>query len=194
MKSLDIILAILANLPIFATLVLGSIMARNGKNAMGKPTIKPVFFISGKFLLFIVWAFFAFVCLFPEYQKITPLIIIDEISELQKIAAIVLLIPANFIIVPSYLKMGLITNIGLPTGKHELKTSGIYNYSRNPMYFSFFFLNSAVFLIIPDILLALIMIYGMVVHHFIILGEEAYLESEFGDSYIRYKNRVSRYF
>lgn len=193
MNYLDLILAFLANLPIFATLVLGSFLARNGKSSMGKPTINPMFFYSGKFLLFFVWAFFAFVCIFPEYQNITPLLIVAQITELQKIIAIVLLIPANLIIVPAYLNMGLITNIGLPVGKHELKTKGIYGYSRNPMYSSFFFLNSAVFFVIPDVLLAIIMIYGMVVHHFIILGEEAFLESSFGEQFIEYKKKVPRY-
>jgi protein-S-isoprenylcysteine O-methyltransferase Ste14 len=38
------------------------------------------------------------------------------------------------------------------------------------------------------------MVYGMVVHQFIILGEEAYLEKEFGDEYQAYKRNVPRYF
>ena len=83
--------------------------------------------------------------------------------------------------------MGLITHIGLPTGKHELKTGGIYKFSRNPMYASFIFLNTATFLFLPSILLLVIMLYGMIVHHFIILGEEKFLEGEFGDQYQKYK-------
>jgi protein-S-isoprenylcysteine O-methyltransferase Ste14 len=90
--------------------------------------------------------------------------------------------------------MGLITNIGLPTGKHELRTGGIYRISRNPMYASFIFLNTATFLFLPSILLLAVMIYGMVVHHFIILGEEKYLDGEFDDEYRKYKARVPRYF
>lgn len=105
-----------------------------------------------------------------------------------------MLIPANLIIVPAYLKMGLITHIGIPEGKHELRTGGIYRLSRNPMYASFLFLNLATFLYLPSILLLGVMIYGIVVHHFIILGEEAYLENEFGDEYLVYKRNVPRYF
>ena len=89
--------------------------------------------------------------------------------------------------------MGLITNIGLPAGKHELRTTGIYKMSRNPMYSSFIFMNTATFLFLPSLLLLIIMVYGMIVHHFIILGEEKYLENEFGDKFRAYKARVPRY-
>lgn len=193
MNWIDYSLAILISLPILATVVLGAFLAKNGKDAMGKPTIHPVLFFSGKFLLFGVWALFATLAVFPEYRNAVPLLIQDYTPEVQKLLAIVFLIPANIIIVPAYLSMGLITNIGLPTGKHELRTEGIYKFSRNPMYASFIFLNTATFLFLPSILLLFIMIYGMVVHHFIILGEEIYLENEFGDEYRRYKTRVSRY-
>lgn len=194
MNWIDYSLAVLIGLPILATFVLGAFLARNGKNAMGKPTIYPAFFYTGKFLLFGVWALFAVIALYPEYRNIVPFLIQDTIPDVQKLLAVVLLIPANLIIVPAYLSMGLITNIGLPTGKHELRTSGIYKISRNPMYASFIFLNTATFLFLPSIILLVVMVYGMVVHHFIILGEEKFLEKEFGDEYKKYKARVARYF
>jgi protein-S-isoprenylcysteine O-methyltransferase Ste14 len=193
MSWIDTVLAVLAILPILATFVLGAFLAKNGKHAMGKPTIRPVFFYSGKFLLFIVWALFGVIAIFPEYRDVVPFLIQDQTPAVQKLLAVVFLIPANLIIVPAYLSMGLITNIGLPTGKHELRTGGIYKISRNPMYASFIFLNTAAFLYLPSILLLIIMIYGMVVHHFIILGEEKFLENEFGSEYLKYKARVPRY-
>lgn len=193
MSWIDFSLAVLISLPILATFVLGAFLARNGKSAMGKPTIQPVLFYTGKFLLFAVWALFGFISVFPEYRNIVPLLIQDQIPEVQKLMAVIFLIPANLIIVPAYLSMGLITNIGLPTGKHELRTGGIYKFSRNPMYASFIFLNTATFLFLPSIILLSVMIYGMVVHHFIILGEEKFLENEFGDEYRKYKARVPRY-
>lgn len=194
MSWIDYSLAILISMPILATFVLGAFLARNGKSAMGKPTIQPFLFYTGKFLLFAVWALFAFIAVFPEYRSSVPLLIQDFTPEVQKLMACVLLIPANLIIVPAYLSMGLVTNIGLPTGKHELRTGGIYRISRNPMYASFFFLNTATFLFLPSLLLLAIMFYGMIVHHFIILGEEKFLDSEFGDEYRKYKAKVPRYF
>ncbi len=194
MNWINYILAFLISLPILATLILGAFLARNGKYAMGKPTIQPMFFYTGKFLLFFVWALFATITLFPELRNQVPFLIQDQIPEVQKLLAAVLLIPANLILVPAYLSMGIITHIGLPTGKHELRTSGIYRISRNPMYASFIFLNTATFLYLPSILLLVVMIYGMIVHHFIILGEEKYLKAEFGDEFEKYKSKVSRYF
>ncbi len=193
MNWIDYSLAILAILPILATLVLGAFLARNGKNAMGNPTIQPFLFYSGKFLLFFVWALFSFISIFPEYRSAVPFLIQDFTPEVQKLMAVVFLIPANLIIVPAYLSMGLVTHIGLPSGKHELRTVGIYKISRNPMYASFIFLNTATFLFLPSILLLVIMLYGMIVHHFIILGEEKFLQNEFGNEYLKYKKQVPRY-
>lgn len=194
MSWIDYCLTVLIGLPILATFVLGASLARNGKSAMGKPTIQPVLFYTGKFMLFTVWALFAFISISPEYRDIVPFQIQDQVPEVQKLMAVVFLIPANLIIVPAYISMGLVTHIGLPTGNHELRTGGVYRISRNPMYASFIFLNTATFLFIPSILLFVVMVYGMVVHHFIVLGEEKFLENTFGDEYRRYKTRVPRYF
>jgi len=194
MNWIDYSLAILISLPIVATFVLGAFLAKNGKHALGRPTIQPILFYSGKFLLFAVWALFWMITLFPEYRDVVPFLIQDNITETQKLLAAILLIPADLIIVPAYLSMGLITYIGLPTEKHELRTGGIYKISRNPMYASFIFLNTATFLVLPSLLLFFVMIYGMVVHHFIILGEERFLEKQFGDTYRIYKEKVPRYF
>jgi len=194
MNWIDWALAVLISLPTLATFVLGAFLAKRGKSAMGKPTIQPVLFYSGKFLLFGVWALFAFLAISPQYRHWVPLQIQREIPDVQKLLAAVFLIPANLIIVPAYISMGLITNIGLPTGKHALRTSGIYAISRNPMYSSFIFMNTATFLFLPSLLLLGIMVYGMIVHHFIILGEERYLENEFGGEFRVYKSRVPRYF
>lgn len=194
MNWIDYTLAILISLPILATFILGAFLARNGKSAMGRPTIQPVLFFTGKFLLIGVWALFAFIAAFPQYHGVVPFQIQSEIPDVQKLLAAIVLFPANLIIVPAYLKMGLITHIGLPEGKHELKTGGIYKYSRNPMYASFIFMNTATFLFLPSILLLVVMLYGMIVHHFIILGEERFLEDEFGDDYRKYKASVPRYF
>lgn len=194
MNWIDYSLAVLISLPIVATIVLGAFLAKNGKHAMGKPTIHPLFFFTGKFFLFGVWALFGVISFFPQYRNAVPLLIQDYTPEVQKLLAAVFLLPANLIIVPAYLSMGLITHIGLPTDKHELRTTGIYHYSRNPMYASFIFLNTATFLYLPSLLLLAIMLYGMIVHHFIILGEEKFLESAFQDKYRQYKAAVPRYF
>lgn len=194
MSWIDYCLAVLITLPILAVFVLGFFLAKNGRKAMGKPTIQPFLFYSGKFLLFGTWFLFWIITIFPEYRDIVPFMIEKNISDSQKLIAAILLIPADLILVPAFISMGLVTHISLPDDKHELRTGGIYKISRNPMYASFFFLNPATFLYLPSVLLLTIMIYGMIVHHFIILSEEKYLEKEFGGVYLNYKKQVPRYF
>jgi protein-S-isoprenylcysteine O-methyltransferase Ste14 len=193
MNWINYSLAVLIGMPILATFVLAAFLAKNTKQAIGKPTIHPILFFTGKFFLFGVWSLFGFVVVFPEYRNFVPFLIQDQTSDVQKLMTIVFLIPANLILVPAYLSMGIVTHIGIPSGKHELRTDGIYKISRNPMYGSFIFMNTATFIFLPSLLLLVIMVYGMVVHHFIILGEEKFLEKEFGDEYRQYKARVPRY-
>jgi protein-S-isoprenylcysteine O-methyltransferase Ste14 len=193
MNWIDYTLVLLISLPILATFVLGAFLARNGKQALGRPTIQPFFFYTGKFLLFSAWALFWVISVFPELRSVIPFQIQETIPDVQKLLAAIFLIPANLIIVPAYLSMGIVTHIGLPSGGHELRTGGIYKISRNPMYASFIFLNMATFLFLPSLLLLAIMIYGMIVHHFIILSEEKYLEKTFGKVYLHYKSSTPRY-
>ena len=63
MNWIDYSLAVLISLPILATIVLGAFLSKGGKHAMGKPTIYPLFFYTGKFLLFGIWALGFWICL-----------------------------------------------------------------------------------------------------------------------------------
>jgi len=193
MNWIDKSLAILITLPILATIILGASLAKHKRNAMGRATINPFFFYSGKFFLFAVWVVFWLIPLSPEFRSLIPFMVQENIPDFQKLLAAIFLIPADLLIVPAFLSMGLVTHIGLPTGKHQLRTGGIYRISRNPMYFSMLFLNTAAFLYLPSLLLLIAMLYGMIVHHFIILSEEKYLEKEFGQEYLEYKSKVPRY-
>ena len=79
---------------------------------------------------------------------------------------------------------------------HTLKivTSGIYAYSRNPIYLGWFVLlagrglMSASLLALLEAATMLLLLYWAV-----IVEEEAYLESKFGEEYLRYKKRVRRW-
>ncbi len=76
----------------------------------------------------------------------------------------------------------------------KLVTSGIYRFSRNPIYFGFLLmvigipLNTGTYW---GIILAPIFI--LLCNKLIIEREEAYLEKKFGEAYIRYKSRVRRW-
>lgn len=76
----------------------------------------------------------------------------------------------------------------------SLETSGIYSFTRNPMYLSLMFLycgiaffkgNSWTFLLIPILILA--------VQYYVISREEKYLLRTFGKEYDRYRRKVRRW-
>ena len=80
----------------------------------------------------------------------------------------------------------------IPTIK-IIKT-GIYSYSRNPIYVSFIGFQISMFLIFENVLylVSSIMLFFWI-HYFVIIPEEKYLEKKFGEEYKRYKINVSRW-
>jgi len=77
----------------------------------------------------------------------------------------------------------------------EIISDGVYRYSRNPMYVGMALLQTALGIglgnlwVIASVVLSLGLVYLIAVRH-----EEAYLASKFGDSYIRYRASVRRWF
>ena len=75
-----------------------------------------------------------------------------------------------------------------------LVTSGILNWTRNPMYLGMaifyvglaFILNSLAALVLLPVVVAIVQTQ-------VIAREEAYLERTFGEEYVAYKNRVGRW-
>ena len=79
------------------------------------------------------------------------------------------------------------------SNSNELVTSGIFKYSRNPIFLFMDLYFIGILLIYPNIIfmaLALCMIIGI---HFQIVREEAFLAGKFGEKYIAYKNKTRRY-
>ncbi|MBB6275717.1 methyltransferase family protein [Porphyromonas circumdentaria] len=72
--------------------------------------------------------------------------------------------------------------------------NGIYRYSRNPMYFAFHTGMLGVCIGSASLWLLLIIIPFFILTHWVILGEERYCATTYGEEYIRYKNNTPRYF
>ncbi|MDD1657663.1 MAG: hypothetical protein LUQ41_04285, partial [Methanomicrobiales archaeon] len=70
---------------------------------------------------------------------------------------------------------------------------GLFRFSRNPMYLGLYstIVASIVYTLNPLVLL--LGIFVIVVHHKIVLGEEAYMQKVFGQEYLDYCRRVRRY-
>lgn len=73
-------------------------------------------------------------------------------------------------------------------------TSGVYAYTRNPMYLAMALVYLAI-AIAFDTAVALFLLVPLlvVVHYGVICREERYLEARFGEEYRRYKQRVRRW-
>lgn len=73
-------------------------------------------------------------------------------------------------------------------------TTGIYQFSRNPIYLGWFFallgvgvMNMSVYQMLVSVAMVALL------HWAVVLPEEKYLEEKFGDEYLQYKDRVNRW-
>jgi protein-S-isoprenylcysteine O-methyltransferase Ste14 len=155
-------------------------------NIIGKTTIHPFFFFTGKIVGYLVWTTSLVSLLGYPISFRQPnegLLLLSYI-----LFAIALILSAI-----SILNLGRSTTLGLPLKKTEFKTGGLYRYSRNPMYLGFGLLTIASIIFNPSPLILILGLYSLLIYHFIILGEEKFLEKRFGERYLAYKEKIRRY-
>ena len=76
----------------------------------------------------------------------------------------------------------------------QLITTGLYRYSRNPIYLTFFIFTLCLGLILSKLWIMLMAIPALwVMNTYVIAKEEAYLEATFLDKYTKYKREVRRW-
>jgi protein-S-isoprenylcysteine O-methyltransferase Ste14 len=76
---------------------------------------------------------------------------------------------------------------------HELVTSGIYKYTRNPMYLAVLIWSLGQALVLPNFMAGLAAFVSLVpLFVFRLPREEKMMHRHFGESYVRYKNETSR--
>lgn len=84
--------------------------------------------------------------------------------------------------------------IGVVEGQRtDLIQEGLYAYSRNPYFLSYFIIFSGLFLIAPSMFLIVLIVFAAIIFHQLVLREEAYLESVQGRGYLDYCGKVNRY-
>jgi protein-S-isoprenylcysteine O-methyltransferase Ste14 len=76
---------------------------------------------------------------------------------------------------------------------NELITSGIFRYSRNPIFLFIDLYFTGIMLIYPNVVFITVAISTVVGVHLQILREEKFLLNKFGDEYRRFKKRTRRY-
>lgn len=76
----------------------------------------------------------------------------------------------------------------------EIIATGIYKWTRNPMYVSMGFLQGGIGVLLSNTwVVVLVPITWGVIYAIAIRHEEAYLEAKFGASYVSYKSKVRRW-
>jgi protein-S-isoprenylcysteine O-methyltransferase Ste14 len=107
--------------------------------------------------------------------------------------AMLLLIAGSAISTLAFTTLGSATRVGLPEEHTELRTTGIYRVSRNPIYVGFTLVMLASCVLTPHWLNITCFLIAVLLHHRIVLGEERFLEARFGDAWRAYRAHVRRY-
>ena len=153
-------------------------------NLIGKTTIHPFLFYSGKISGYVVWLWLLIKVLATyNTSQLNPV----------KCFAVILICFGLFFTIISLINLGKSTQLGIPTESTQLKTKGLYRISRNPMYIGFNMLSLSAILFSYNFIVLILGVFSVFVYHLIILGEEKFLESRFSEQYLDYKKRVRRY-
>lgn len=154
-------------------------------NIIGKPPINPFIFATSKLAVGLVFGGFV-----TQFFYNLRLINVPQTLEIVTIAIFCLGLILTLL---SLLHLGGSTRFGLPKEETKLKTSGLYKYSRNPMYLGVGIMVLASVLFTLNPIIATLAIYGAIIHHKIVLKEEAFLKNRFGKQYKEYCQKVNRY-
>jgi protein-S-isoprenylcysteine O-methyltransferase Ste14 len=94
----------------------------------------------------------------------------------------------------SLISFGSSFRVGIDTERPgTLVTTGIFAYTRNPIYVAFGFVLAGEFLIFTNWVLLLYVVAGVALFHRQVLREERFLATAYGDGFRAYRERVPRY-
>jgi protein-S-isoprenylcysteine O-methyltransferase Ste14 len=152
---------------------------------IGKSPIPIPLLITAKLAMFFCWIFFL--------TKTSNTLIMHYDSKLTQWIGIVFFAIGLIIVILGFFGLGSSVSVGLPESATKLKTGGIYNFSRNPMYLGGFICCSGSCLYSIHFLNFILFAITVAIHHSIIIKEEIFLEKRFGNNWLEYKNKVHRY-
>ncbi len=172
------------------TIIMGFIMAKiHHEEFIGKSPIPRFWFLLAK-----ICAFTTIFFLIPYGLNFAIPVHFITPSWIPWLALIIFLI--GFVLVAmtsSALKKDLI--FGLPQKEdHQLQTKGIYSLSRHPFYMGFLMIMLSSVLLIPNWINLVCFIAGWALHHIIMIREEQFLISRYGNTYRNYMKNTRRYF
>lgn len=152
------------------------------KGAVGRPSISPPAFILAK-----ISATIPFVLLLWTAAARPP-----QLAPLTAVLVLCLLAAGTIIFALGLFKLGANLRMGLPQEETVLITSGIYRFSRNPIYLGAFMMMAASLVYAFSWVNLVATAVTVILHHRITLAEEEHLASRFTE-FASYRNKVRRY-
>jgi protein-S-isoprenylcysteine O-methyltransferase Ste14 len=172
-------------------LLIASIIARaimKKQQIIGRPPIPVVYFLLAKMLVLVNLTF-----LMLKGLEIPVDGIFVSAGSIDSIA-LVFLIMGTALLFLSTFKLNHDLIFGLSSSEnHKLQTKGVYSISRHPFYLGFIFILFSSCLFNPHYLNIVAFIGAWTIHHFIMIKEEQFLSSQYGEEYMQYAERVNRY-
>ena len=166
------------------------IMKREGIQAMNFGKINKTDFLIPPFALFYFYLVFANTFNLPtiSHQETFH-------SEPTSWIGVVLCLAGLLMLLWSLVSFGESFRIGIDTDyPNKLVTTGVFSFSRNPIYVAFGFILLGQFLIFPNQILLIYLGAAILLFHRQVLREEEYLKKHYGMEFSEYCNRVRRYF
>jgi protein-S-isoprenylcysteine O-methyltransferase Ste14 len=170
-------------------LIRALLMKRNGIKAIHFGEIDKKDFLIPPFALFYFYIVFAAAFNFPTVSR-------QEFfySGTASWVGVLLCLVGLFLLFLSLVSFGKSFRVGIDqVHPEELVTTGIFAFSRNPIYVAFGLVLLGQFLVFSNWILLVYMVAAIWLFHRQILREEEYLRSHYGQPYSEYCGRVRRY-
>jgi protein-S-isoprenylcysteine O-methyltransferase Ste14 len=185
---IDIIVLITSYLLIFMVAAIVARAVITKQKIIGKPPIPAPFFLLAKILVVVNLTFL----LLRGYKMDAGRIF--ERSSYIDITALALLILGTIILFLSTVQLNRDLIFGLSDSEsHKLQTMGLYSISRHPFYLGFIFILLSSCLLYPHYMNFAAFLGAWFIHHIIMVKEEQFLSSVYGEEYGQYKTKVKRY-
>lgn len=164
----------------------GAFFRRRNIDMDGEPPIHRTLFYLSKYAILLLWAGMVLQSWRINLSFVT-------IPREAKWVALSLWTSGFILLFAGRLGLGEAFRIGSPHERTRLQVDGLFRFSRNPMYLGVYgtLLASVLYTLNPFLLF--IGVFVAAVHHKIVLAEERYLRSIFGEQYSEYCRRVRRY-
>ena len=148
------------------------------------------FFLKDSYELILVFLQFFIISLHFFQWELLPQKQIVQVSPLSYLTGILIIIFSLIIMLVAIKDLGRnLSPFPRPMKNNNLVTSGIYRFTRHPMYYSLIFISFGVFIIKLSIYHLFLTISLALIIKFKIILEEQYLNNKF-KNYLLYKNEV----